>query len=297
MEFKNETEFALFIKKLGGDLWLVGGFVRDTLLNKDPLRIYRAARFASKFEFIIHDDTKKLIYSIKDTLLNLPGERVNLELQKVLSLDKPSRFFSELFDIGVLDLHFQEISNINVPDKHDGTALNHTLTVMDYGETPLERFCLLVHDLGKGLTPKESHPSHYKHDSLGIEPIESLCERIKIPNLYKNSGILCAKFHMKMKNLPVMRKGKALRFILDLGDDFDLVKNVSYIDSAYREGSDLEKESFLFKEITKLAVKAFNVEREVNGKLLVEEGYTPNKKFGEILFQRRVSKFREVKLC
>ena len=63
---------------------------------EDPLRAYRAARFACKLNFDIDKNTIQLIEKIKPELVNLSAERVFDEFRKALSYDKPSIFFQTL---------------------------------------------------------------------------------------------------------------------------------------------------------------------------------------------------------
>ena len=77
--------------------------------KEDPLRAYRAARFACKLGFEIDEGTLKLMEELKDELLALSPERVFDELRKALSYDKPSIFFKELRKANILDIHFIEV--------------------------------------------------------------------------------------------------------------------------------------------------------------------------------------------
>ena len=41
------------------------------------------------------------------------------------------------------------------------------------------RFAVLVHDLGKALTPANELPRHIMHEERGVKPVTELCERLK----------------------------------------------------------------------------------------------------------------------
>ena len=78
---------------------------------EDPLRVYRAAQFASRFGFSIDPSTQKLARSMD--LSDLPKERVFGEVQKMLlQSPKPSIGIQALDDMNVLDKHFSEISDL-----------------------------------------------------------------------------------------------------------------------------------------------------------------------------------------
>ena len=43
-------------------------------------------------------------------------------------------------------------------------------------------FAILLHDLGKGITPESNWPSHIGHESAGVALVDAVCERVKAPN-------------------------------------------------------------------------------------------------------------------
>ena len=55
------------------------------------------------------------------------------------------------------------------------------------------RFAVLVHDLGKALTPLEELPRHIMHEERGIKPVNELCERLKCRLIPSNWLWRCAK--------------------------------------------------------------------------------------------------------
>jgi len=61
---------------------------------------------------------------------------------------------------------------------------------------PLVRFAALVHDLGKGLTPKEAWPRHHGHEQKGAGLVARLCERLRIPNKYRELAVMTARHHL-----------------------------------------------------------------------------------------------------
>ena len=49
------------------------------------------------------------------------------------------------------------------------------------------RFAALCHDLGKGATPADILPSHHGHEERGVELLEAVCARFKVPtNAFAN---------------------------------------------------------------------------------------------------------------
>ena len=57
------------------------------------------------------------------------------------------------------------------------------------------RFAALLHDLGKAVTNPAKWPSHHGHELLGVPIVKQLCERLKVPNEYKELSLLVCEFH------------------------------------------------------------------------------------------------------
>ena len=172
---------------------------------EDPLRVYRVARFASQLNFAVEENTIKMMKKIKKELKTLSPERVFTEFRKALKSDKPSVFFEVLKKANVLDVHFKEIYDLigqtqPVEYHPEGDSYNHTMIVVDKSAILTDnveiRFSALVHDLGKGITPKEMLPHHYGHDKNGVKLVENLGNRLKIPNSWVKCGKVSAKEHM-----------------------------------------------------------------------------------------------------
>ena len=177
---------------------------------EDPLRVYRVARFASELNFKVEENTINLMNKLKDELITLSKERVFVELKKALSTNKPSKFFNVLKEADVLDVHFKEIYNLIgslQPLEHhpEGDSYNHTMITVDNSacltDDLLIRYSALVHDLGKGLTPKEMYPHHHGHAEKGVEPVRNLSNRIGVPTSWKKAGITSSKEHMRRRNI------------------------------------------------------------------------------------------------
>ena len=177
---------------------------------EDPLRVYRVARFATELEFEVEESTLEMMYAVKGELLSLSKERVFDELRKALRTNRPSIFFEVLKKAKVLDVHFTEVYDLIgavQPEKYhpEGDSYNHTMIALDNSAKITKdekiRFCALVHDLGKGRTPKEMYPHHYGHEERGIEPLRELARRIGIPTLWKDCALTAIREHMKGRNI------------------------------------------------------------------------------------------------
>ena len=212
------------IDPFGGRDDLESGIIRATSsrFSEDPLRVYRVARIAAILDFKVSRKTLNMMNKLKDELPTLSKERVFVEFRKALEADKPSIFFNVLKEAGVLDIHFKEIydliGSIQPIEYHpEGDSYNHTMIVLDNSAKLTDnleiRYASLVHDLGKGLTPKEILPHHYGHDERGVEPERRLSNRIGVPTSWKKAGITSCKEHMRGGIFSQMTPEKQVSFI------------------------------------------------------------------------------------
>jgi tRNA nucleotidyltransferase (CCA-adding enzyme) len=186
--------------------------------SEDPLRVFRAARFAATLDFCIFNDTSDLMHLAAENLNELTPERVFKETEKALH-SKPSRFFEALEESECLGW-FPEINALcrvqagPASSKH-GTedTFAHTMNAIDHEalQTPLERFAVLCHDFGKALSPEP--PKHHGHEKEGLSPVKELCDRLKVPNKYKKAALCFTENHMRMHKIKETRSGKAARLI------------------------------------------------------------------------------------
>lgn len=248
---------------------------------EDPLRVYRVAQFATRFNFTIEEETKKLMKSMKNELSSLSSERVLEELKKALKSDTPSIFFNILKELDLLDVHFKEINDlISViqPIKYhpEGDAYTHSLIVLDNVAKMTKdekiRFAGLVHDLGKAKTPDEILPHHYNHEENGIKPVRDLCNRLKVPNSWKKLAITVVKEHMRSGIFEKMSIPKKVNF---LERNFKYLYELEIISRADSKNFELS-----FYELGK---KMFD---EVNGNTITLPN---NKSAKDILHEKRVS--------
>lgn len=212
------------IDPFGGIKDIKNKIIRATsnAFSEDPLRVYRVARFASQLEFDVDTNTLDLMYSLKSELNTLSKERVFEEFKKALSQNKPSIFFEVLRKANVLDVHFIEIYNLigalqPIEYHPEGDAYNHTMIVLDEISKNTKdlkvKFAGLVHDLGKGLTPREKYPHHYGHDKNGVKLVGELGNRICTPNSWIKCGKISADEHMRGGIFYKMKPSKQVQFL------------------------------------------------------------------------------------
>jgi tRNA nucleotidyltransferase (CCA-adding enzyme) len=176
---------------------------------EDPVRILRVARFAARYKhlgFTLAEETRELMQSMvaAGEVDYLVPERVWAELLKALKEQSPSAFFYILKDCTALEKIFPEINclfGVPQPEKYHpeiDTGLHCMLCLEQAAQlsaTPEVRFAALVHDMGKGITPKDIWPHHYGHEENGLRVLEKLCARLRVPNSFKALAMLVMQYH------------------------------------------------------------------------------------------------------
>ncbi|MGO2160351.1 MAG: multifunctional CCA addition/repair protein [Vibrio toranzoniae] len=176
---------------------------------EDPLRVLRVARFAAKLHhlnFTVAPETMVMMTEIVQSgeLAHLTAERVWQEWHKSLSTPHPEVFLSVLRECGALAVVLPEIDalfGVPQPEKWHpeiDTGI-HTLMVAQQAallspSLPV-RFAAQVHDLGKGITPESEWPSHKMHCHTGLKIIKKLCERVRVPNEFRDLALLVCEQH------------------------------------------------------------------------------------------------------
>ena len=277
---------------------------------EDPVRILRVARYAArygKWGFRVAHGTNKLMKEMVDSgeVDALVPERVWQELSRALGEETPQRFFEVLRGCGALARVFPELEALfGVPQpKHhhpeEDTGV-HTLMVLEQAArlTPdtRVRFAALVHDLGKGTTPPAEWPRHIAHEHRGVALVRALCERLRVPNDYRDLALIVTRHHGVYHRAEELRPGTLLE-LLEAVDAFRRPERLEqYLlaceaDSRGRTG--FEERHFPQPDIIR---SAFHAAQQVSAKAIVAEGFQ-GVKVGEVLHQRRVEFIRQALGC
>ncbi|NCN43540.1 MAG: multifunctional CCA addition/repair protein [Piscirickettsiaceae bacterium CG_4_9_14_3_um_filter_43_564] len=177
--------------------------------SEDPLRVLRVCRFAAKlapFDFVIAPETHQLMCDMVNSgeLSALTPERVWQEVVKALKTEMPSRFFVQLDSVGALAVLFPELAalkGVEQPLKHhpEGDVWVHSMMVLDaaakLSDKGMVRWAALMHDLGKGLTPKTRWPKHSGHEQVGVPLVSALSERYRIPKKWQSLAEQVTAYH------------------------------------------------------------------------------------------------------
>ena len=158
----------------------------------------------------------------------LVAERVWVETERALGEKTPAVYFEVLRQCGALAVLLPEIDclfGVPQPEKwHPEIDTGvHTLQVLDVAcELSVEttvRFAALVHDLGKGVTPRDQWPRHVGHEQAGVRVIGQMCERLKVPTEHRELGQLVSREHQRIHRAAELRDTTVLE-VLEAADAF-----------------------------------------------------------------------------
>lgn len=151
----------------------------------DPLRMLRAARFASQLSFDVDPATVEAMTALRQTLEIVSPERIQGELTRLLATDDPLRGICLLVETGLMAEFLPEIPALQLEvdeHHHHKDVYEHSLTVLRQAidleksrhpdaapDVPL-RIAALLHDIGKPAT-RRLEPgggvTFYHHDIKG----------------------------------------------------------------------------------------------------------------------------------
>ncbi|ELH5151646.1 multifunctional CCA addition/repair protein [Vibrio cholerae] len=274
---------------------------------EDPLRVLRVARFAAKLHhlgFIVAEETMQLMTKIAQSgeLQHLTAERVWQEWHKSLSTHHPEVFLQVLRDCGALAVVLPEIDRLfGVPQPEKwhpeiDTGI-HTLMVAkqaaQLSDSLPVRFAAQVHDLGKGVTPPSEWPSHKLHCHTGLNIIESLCERIRVPNEFRDLALAVCAQHSNIHRADELKPATKLKVLglLDVWRKPERLEQVLLCCEADHRGRlGLESEPYPQREIF---LRAYQAALGVAVQAVIADGFQ-GKQIKEELDKRRVSAIEDL---
>ena len=165
--------------------------------SEDPLRMMRAAYFASKLGFKLDESCRRSIKQQISRLGIVSSERIRDEFIKILKTDKPSIGLVILQKTGLMETVFPEIHVMYGMDQtaewHHKDIFAHTLQVVDNSAKLSDkmelRFAALVHDIAKPITRRVDNKKGYTfhgHDAIGEKMIDTVAKRMKLSNDLKD---------------------------------------------------------------------------------------------------------------
>ena len=304
-----KTRITAIIDPFGGQDDIKNKVLRHTTaaFADDPVRVLRLARFRARFgpDWTIAPETKELIWQMnrKGVLNELTAERVWKELSRALMEPHPRLFFDTLYECDVLGTLFPEIYRLKTALESlkwhpEGDAFSHVQLVLtqaaEMGYDLETRVMCLVHDLGKGITPRDQLPKHYGHDVKGVPLVRDFLVRLTAPSSFIKHAEKVTRYHMAGHRLNQMNAKTFVKMFDDMGilndpESVNLLYRTFQCDTRGRLGSEKEDISHLdiFLDITEAYKSVKFADAFPNGET------NPNK-IKEGLFKARVNAVKAV---
>ena len=280
--------------------------VSDAFIE-DPLRVLRIARFAARYTsagFVIADETLALMQRLTESgeLNALTPERVWKETSRALSERHADVYFEVLRECGALKVLFPEIDALygipQRPEYHPEIDCGiHTMMYLQQAcrqNYSLDvRFAVLVHDLGKALTPVEELPRHIMHEERGIKPVNELCDRLKVPTYTKQLALAVCKEHLKCHQAFNLKPGTLWRLLQRL----DVLRRPERVE-AFVQACECDSRGRLGLEDraypqAQYVLDAMQTVRAIKAQDLPADIQGPD--IGEMLIERRIQALGELK--
>lgn len=266
----------------------------DERFNEDALRILRAVRFASVYDFNIEYKTADALIKNRNKLKNIAVERITTEFNKLLcgvNVNYVLRRYKDVIAVFLPEIVSTFNCNQNNPH-HNKTVWKHTTcAVSNIRSDLLLRMVMLLHDIGKPMALKKDKKGidhFYNHQRFSSELSRTLLERLKYPTSFIDAVVTLVDYHdvRDIKN-----KNHLKRLLNKIGiDNYKKLLEVQKADilaqSVFKREeklSELENNKAMLEDII-LNNECFNLKTlKINGSDLIHLGITKGVQIGYIL--------------
>ena len=180
--------------------------------NDDPLRMMRAARFASQLDFEIADDVIEAIKDLVKRISIISAERVRDEFTKIVMSNNPRKGITILVDTGLADLVLPEIPKLRLEvdeHHHHKDVYEHSITVLEQaialenrlgGPNLVIRLAALLHDIGKPKTRafiEGGGVTFHHHEVVGARLAKKRLQALRFDNETIDAVELLTTLHLR----------------------------------------------------------------------------------------------------
>ncbi|MBQ5549320.1 MAG: HD domain-containing protein [Prevotella sp.] len=247
----NQSRFGELVDPFNGLADLEDGIIATPLdpeitFSDDPLRMMRCIRFATQLNFQIEDETFEALQHMADRIKIVSGERIEVELNKIMMAPHPSTGFEYLQRSGLLQIILPELSALDIVEKKEGRAhknnFYHTLEVLEnvvkaqdglasqpspFNSRLYLRWGALLHDIGKTRS-KRWEPgtgwTFHNHNIIGAKMVPGIFRRLKLPMGAEMKYVQkLVDLHMRPQVIAdsEVTDSAVRRLLNDAGDDID----------------------------------------------------------------------------
>ncbi len=202
MALELTTKEPKFIDPFGGIDDLAKKVLRTPAIaqqsfSDDPLRMMRAARFASQLNFEIHPDVLNAMQTMTSRISIISAERIRDEFVKLLMSPNPRIGITILVDTGLATMVLPEIPKLRLEideHHHHKDVYEHSITVLEQaisqedrlgGPNLVIRLAALLHDIGKPKTRnliEGGGVSFHHHEVVGARLAKARLKALRFDN-------------------------------------------------------------------------------------------------------------------
>lgn len=275
----NKENFGEFFDPFNGMEDLSNKILRtpldsDTTFSDDPLRMMRAAYFASKLSLDIDPSCLESIKNNAERITIVSQERKTNELLKILGTKKPSIGLNILQEAGLMEFVFPEIAVMYGLDQsneyHHKDIFYHTLEVVDNAAQLSDkldlRLAALVHDIAKPKTRRLSKSkgyTFYGHDDVGARMLKGISSNMKFSNSTRDYIAKLTALHLRPISLAKkdVTDSAIRRLIVDAGEEIDDLMKLCRADITTKNPKNITKYLGNFDRVEKRMNEVIEIDK------------------------------------
>ncbi|HYH77845.1 MAG TPA: CCA tRNA nucleotidyltransferase [Arthrobacter sp.] len=238
--------------------------------SDDPLRMMRAARFASQLGISVHDDVRLAMSQMAERITIISAERVRDELVKLICGANPRTGVDLLVDTGLAEFVLPEVSALRLEsDEHHRhkDVYQHSLQVLEQaaaletdadGDVPAPdfvlRFAALMHDVGKPAT-RRFEPggavSFRHHDMVGSKLTAKRMKTLRFDNDTIKAVARLVELHMRFYGYgdAGWSDSAVRRYVTDAGPLLERLHRLTRSDVTTRNQRKAERLAFAYDDL------------------------------------------------